>query len=237
MIRFWDFKLSGAPPLLSLVVMAQGVRMEIILSISSVLGALLIGAISPGPSFVLVARTSMAASRVDGLFAAIGMGIGGVIFSAVVLLGLQAALASVPWLYLTLKLVGGLYLVYLAVRIWRGAKEPIVIPGTEEKIRRSVKKPFLLGLSTQLSNPKTAVVYGSIFAALLPHNLPPSASLMLPFLVFLVEAGWYSIVALVLSSESSRAAYLQSKMHVDRVAGGVMGLLGFKLIAAARPVP
>lgn len=211
--------------------------MEVIVSISSVLGALLIGAISPGPSFVLVARTSMAASRVDGVFAAIGMGIGGVIFSAVVLLGLQAALASVPWLYLMLKLVGGLYLVYLAVRIWRGAKEPIVIPGTEEGIRRSVKEPFLLGLVTQLSNPKTAVVYGSIFAALLPHNLPPSATLTLPFLVFLVEAGWYSMVALALSSESSRAAYLQSKIHVDRVAGGVMGLLGLKLIAAARPVP
>jgi threonine/homoserine/homoserine lactone efflux protein len=210
--------------------------MEIILSLASVFGALLIGAISPGPSFVLVARTSMAASRVDGLFAAIGMGVGGVIFSAVVLLGLQAALASVPWLYLTLKLVGGLYLVYLAVRIWRGAKEPIVIPGAEKGIRRSVKKSFLLGLFTQLSNPKTAVVYGSIFAALLPHNLPPSATLALPFLVFLVEAGWYSIVALALSAESSRAAYLRSKMHVDRVSSGVMGLLGLTLVAATRSV-
>lgn len=211
--------------------------MELILSLVSVLGALLIGAISPGPSFVLVARTSMAASRIDGLLTAIGMGVGGVVFSVMVLLGLQVALASVPWLYLALKLVGGLYLVYLAVRIWRGAKEPIVIPSAREGIPRSVKKSFLLGLITQLSNPKTAVVYGSIFAALLPHNLPHIAALALPFLVFLVEAGWYSIVALALSAESSRAAYLRSKMHVDRVAGGVMGLLGLKLVAAARPAP
>jgi len=54
--------------------------MELVYSLASVLGALLIGAISPGPSFVLVARTSMAASRIDGLFSAIGMGIGGVVF-------------------------------------------------------------------------------------------------------------------------------------------------------------
>lgn len=211
--------------------------MELILSLAGVLGALLIGAVSPGPSFVLVARTSMAASRVDGLFAAIGMGLGGVVFSVVVLLGLQTALASVPWLYLALKLAGGLYLVYLAVRIWRGAKEPIVIIAPEKGIRRSVSKSFLLGLFTQLSNPKTAVVYGSIFAALLPHNLPPGATLALPFLVFLVEAGWYSIVALALSSESARGAYLRAKMHVDRVAGGIMGLLGLKLVAAARTGP
>jgi len=211
--------------------------MELIISLASVLGALLIGAISPGPSFVLVARTSMAASRIDGLFTAIGMGIGGVIFSVLVLLGLQAVLASVPWLYLALKLVGGLYLVYMAVSIWRGAKEPIVISGAGEGIRRSVKKSFLLGLFTQLSNPKTAVVYGSVFAALLPHNLPSFATLALPFLVFLVETGWYSIVAFSLSSESSRATYLRSKMHVDRVAGGVMGLLGLKLVTAVRPAP
>ena len=88
--------------------------MELILSLASVLGALLVGAISPGPSFVLVARTSMAASRIDGIFTAIGMGIGGVVFSAVVLLGLQAALVSVPWFYLALKLVGGLPLLFKA---------------------------------------------------------------------------------------------------------------------------
>jgi threonine/homoserine/homoserine lactone efflux protein len=211
--------------------------MELTLSLAGVLGALLIGAISPGPSFVLVARTSMAASRVDGLFAAIGMGVGGVIFSVVVLLGLQAILANVPWLYLTLKLAGGLYLVYLAVGIWRGAKEQIAVHSSEERIQSSVRKSFFLGLFTQLSNPKTAVVYGSIIAALLPHNLPLAATVAFPFLVFLVEAGWYSVVALALSAESSRAVYLRSKAHIDRFAGGVLGFIGLRLVSAARSAP
>lgn len=211
--------------------------MELIISLGSVLGALLIGAISPGPSFVLVARTAMVVSRIDGLSTAIGMGVGGVIFSVLVLFGLQVVLASVPWLYLALKLAGGLYLIYIAAKIWRGAKEPIVISSTEEGLPQAATKSFLLGLFTQMSNPKTAVVYGSIFAALLPNNLPLSAILTLPFLVFLIEAGWYSVVALMLSSASSRATYLRSKMHIDRIAGGVMGLLGLKLLTAARSSP
>lgn len=211
--------------------------MEYILSLASVLGAILIGAISPGPSFVLVAPTAIIVSRLDGFLTAIGMGVGSVIFSGFVLLGIQAVLASVPWLYLTLKLLGGVYLVYIAVRIWRGAKEPIVIPSTNEEPPRSVTKFFLLGLFTQLSNPKTAVFYGSVFAALLPHNLSLSATLALPFLVFLVEAGWYSIVALVLSTASSRVTYLRSKIYIDRITGGVMGILGVKLVAAAQPAP
>jgi len=211
--------------------------MEPILSLASVLGALLIGAISPGPSFVLVARTAIVVSRTDGLSTAIGMGVGGVIFSVLILFGLQAVLGSVPWLYFALKLAGGLYLIYIAAKIWRGAKDSIVIPATGEGLPRSTTKSFMFGLFTQLSNPKTAVVYGSIFAALLPHNLSPSTILVLPFLVFLIEAGWYSVVALMLSSASSRATYLHSKMHIDRIAGGVMGFLGLKLLIAARPIP
>ncbi len=211
--------------------------METIISLATVLGVLLIGAISPGPSFVLVARTAIAVSRVDGFFTAIGMGIGGVIFSVVILLGIQAVFDNVPRLYLALKLSGGLYLVYLAFRIWQGAKQPIVILHAEAKKNPSYGKSFVLGLFTQLSNPKTAVVYGSIFAALLPHDLPRTSTLALPFLVFIVEAGWYSVVAFALSTESSRAAYLSSKMHVDRIAGCVVGLLGLKLVVASQPTP
>ena len=46
-----------------------------------VLGAILLGAISPGPSFVLVARTAVAVSRRDALATALGMGAGGLVFA------------------------------------------------------------------------------------------------------------------------------------------------------------
>jgi threonine/homoserine/homoserine lactone efflux protein len=71
-----------------------------------ILGALTVGAISPGPSFVFVARTAIALSRRDGLAAALGMGAGGVIFGGLALLGLQAVLAKVEWLYAELRLAG-----------------------------------------------------------------------------------------------------------------------------------
>ncbi len=214
--------------------MIPGEIMEIYLSLASILGALLIGAISPGPSFVLVARTSIAVSRADGLYMAIGMGIGGVIFAVLVLAGLHAVLASVPWLYMTLKLFGGLYLMYLAVQIWRGAKESVVISSVEENLPKTAMKSFLLALFTQISNPKAVVIYGSIFAALLPRDMPLFAVLALPFLVFLVEAGWYTIVAITLSSKSSTILYLSLKSTIDRAASMVMGALGLKLLSEAR---
>src|SRR4051794_19775923 len=102
--------------------------METMIVLAPLLGAILIGAISPGPSFILVARTAIAVSRLDGLATALGMGLGASFFAGAALLGLHAVLAGVPSVYLAVKLLGGAYLLYLAFRLWRGAGEPIAVP-------------------------------------------------------------------------------------------------------------
>jgi threonine/homoserine/homoserine lactone efflux protein len=205
--------------------------MDAAISILSIAGAVTLGAMSPGPSFVMVARTAVANSRADGLAAALGMGVGGVLFACAALLGLHVILTAVPWLYLGLKLVGGAYLIYLGCMIWRGARRLLQIG---ECVPSTSRRSFLLGLLTQISNPKAAVVYASIFIALLPQEVPLAAMLILPPAIFVIEAGWYSVVALALSAPSPRAAYLRWKVWVDRAAGSAMALLGIKLIATAR---
>ena len=205
--------------------------MDMIVSVVTILAAIAVGAVSPGPSFVFVARTAMATSRRDGLAAALGMGLGAVFFCILVLFGLQAILATAPWLFVTLKLCGGVYLGYLAFRIWRGAKEPLDIPAEGPRRSRAVWKSGALGLGTQISNPKTAVVYGGVFAALLPQESPRWVLLALPPAIFLIEAGWYALVALLLSSSSPRAAYLRAKTAIDRTAAGILGFLGVKLLS------
>ncbi|HJW57174.1 MAG TPA: LysE family translocator, partial [Burkholderiaceae bacterium] len=195
--------------------------------IISIATAVAIGAMSPGPSFVMVARTAVASSRRAGLLAALGMGIGGMTFAIGALLGLHALLAAVPWLYLLVKILGGAYIAYLGLRIWRGALQPLSVSESSDAPRTaSAGRAFLLGLGTQLSNPKTAIVYASIFAALLPRHIPTVLMLVLPVIVFAIEAGWYAAVALALSSAGPRTAYLRYKAWIDRTAGGVMLLLG-----------
>lgn len=189
-----------------------------------------IGAMSPGPSFVMVSRISIANSRLHGLAAAIGMGIGGAIFAILALAGLVALLEQVEWLYLVLKVAGGLYLLYLGIAIWRGAREPLEVAAADGRAALTVPKALALGLMTQISNPKTAVVYASIFAALMPQNPPLVVILTLPPAIFLIEASWYAIVAIAFSATRSQRAYLTGKVWVDRLAGAVIGALGLRLI-------
>jgi threonine/homoserine/homoserine lactone efflux protein len=204
--------------------------METAIAIASILGAIAIGAASPGPSFVLVARISVATSRRDGLMAALGMGVGGVAFAGLALIGLRAILAEVAWAYLALKVAGGIYLVYLGVRLWRGAAEPLQVNAGDARPTGSLWRSFLLALATQMSNPKAAVVYGGIFAALLPASPSTWLYALLPVGIFAVEAGWYTIVAYAFSAPRPRAAYLRSKTLIDRIAASVLGALGLRLI-------
>jgi threonine/homoserine/homoserine lactone efflux protein len=194
--------------------------------------AMLVGAISPGPSFLLVARISLSQSRAHGLASALGMGMGGMILATLAVIGLQALFMQVEWLYMGFKIGGGAYLVYLGLRLWRGAKVPL-IANDDMPARRGHMRTFLLSLATQLSNPKTVIFYSSVFAALLPAE--PSAALMLalPFLLFVVEGGWYGAVALAFSTARPRAAYLRAKAWIDRAAGALMAALGLRLIFGA----
>lgn len=212
--------------------------MEIAVAVLSIAGAVALGAMSPGPSFIMVARTALAVSRGDGVAAALGMGAGAVLFAIAALLGLHVVLGAVPWLYAAVKLLGGAYLLLLGWLIWRGAKKPLTIAAVPDGNRAggAYLRSFLLGLTTQVSNPKTAVVYASIFVSLLPRELPATAMVVLPLLVFAIEAGWYAVVALALSAPSPRATYLRSKSALDRIAGGVMAVLGIKLVIGARPL-
>ncbi|MFC4168708.1 LysE family translocator [Teichococcus aestuarii] len=202
-------------------------------ALMAILGALLLGAISPGPSFVLVSRIAVTRSRLCGLAAALGMGVGGAAFATLALLGLTALLAQVEALSLLVRVAGGLYLVWLGWRIWRGADVPLAQEGSApagERAQAGLGRTFLLALATQLSNPKTALVYAGIFAALLPAEAPFWLAVVLPPLVLAVEAGWYGLVALALSTAAPRAAYLRGKGWLDRLAGAAMAALGLRLL-------
>lgn len=207
--------------------------MDHFLPLFAILGALLLGAISPGPSFVFVVRTAVAQSRTEGLAAALGMGVGAMLYGALAVLGLRTLMQDGGLLFTGLKVAGGLYLIYLAWKIWSHAVDPITVE-TSGGAAVNPGRAFAFGLFTQLSNPKIVAVFGAVFAALLPANPEPWLYWALPPLIFLQETLWYAIVALAFSSSRPRALYLGAKLWVDRAAAAFIGVLGVRLIIEAR---
>jgi threonine/homoserine/homoserine lactone efflux protein len=202
----------------------------------SILGVFFLGAMSPGPSFLMVSRIAVASGRTDGLAAAAGMGVGGFIFAIIAVAGLTALLTQIAWLDMILRLAGGAYLVWLGIRIFRGAAEPLDVKVATGTGQSSPRRAFTRALLVQLANPKTAVFYASMFAAMLPASPPLWMLLALPALLFCNEFVWYSIVAFALSAAHPRSIYLRAKSLIDRATGAVVGALGLKLMVESANV-
>src|SRR5215218_9752520 len=89
----------------------------------------LLAVISPGPSFLITARTAVAHSRTDGVRVALGLGAGTVVWVVAALLGLNVLFRTVPPLFMAMKVVGAVFLLWIAFQIFRHAAAPIAREG------------------------------------------------------------------------------------------------------------
>lgn len=192
----------------------------------------LLAVISPGPSFLITAQTAVARSRLDGIKIAFGLGAGTIVWASAALLGLNALFRLHQWLFVGMKVAGALFLLWIAYQIFRHADAPVEISeGNGEAMRRN---PFVRGFLTQISNPKVAVFFGSIFVAMLPQDVPMWMMLALIAIVTTNEIVWYVLVALCFGSPPVRRFYIGAKKWIDRVTGLFLGALSLRILWQAR---
>lgn len=206
--------------------------MEFALPLATLALTQLLAVISPGQSFLVVSRTALSSGRTPALIATLGMGIGSVFWAAGAIAGLAVLFEQVGWLYVTLKIAAGLYLLFLAITLWRHADDSIDV----EEIDTHTLSPLAalrLGFLTQIANPKVIVFFGSIFVALLPAQPPLWVIAATLTIVFVNETSWYTLVSCLFSATKSRNAYLRAKRWIDRGMAGLLALIGGKLIADA----
>ena len=193
----------------------------------AVAGLLAMGAASPGPAVLMSARTGVTEGLRTGFFLSLGIGAGAVFWASLALSGLAMLFQIAPTLLWAFKIIGGLYLVWMAIGMWRHAAEPL--PEVTDAPPRSAASAFRLGLVTQLSNPKPAVLLSAVFIGTVPPTTPGWVLVALLTWLFTVETGWNTLVARVFSFDRTRRAYTGAKPMIDRCFGGLLGLLGIKI--------
>jgi threonine/homoserine/homoserine lactone efflux protein len=194
----------------------------------------LLAVASPGPSTVLVVQTAAVSGRRGGLVTAFAMMLGALAWAMAALWGLQALFAKFAWLYVFFRIAGGLYLIYLAVMLWRHARDPLPEITAGDAMHGSDGQIFVRALLLQLSNPKIMVFFGSIFLSVLPQDMPGWMEGAVLALVAFNEFTWFALLALLFSGGTARAFYRRAKFWLDRIMGGALALLGLRLALSAR---
>jgi threonine efflux protein len=182
--------------------------------------------VSPGANVLLVSQLAAGDRARSAMFAALGVTVGATLWATCAVLGVNAVFEALPRLRLALQVAGGLYLLYLASRLWRS--NAAAMNGSAKSMSRSAA--FRLGLLTNVTNPKSALFFVSVFAASFPAD--PSALLQASAVVMVVVNAlcWHTLLAYMFSRQRVRAAYSRARRTADRIAAAVVGALGLRLL-------
>ncbi|MEZ7198552.1 LysE family translocator [Pseudodesulfovibrio karagichevae] len=188
--------------------------------------------ILPGPNFLVAARGGLTATRGRALLTALGIATGSVTWAASAMVGLHALFLAFAWLYGAVKILGGLYLLYVGVTVIRSALAGEARGPEAADPGRS--GGYRIGLLTNLSNPKSAAFFGSMFLTLLPPQLSPVQAVATLALVFAISLSWYSLVAVGFSLGFMHRAYQRIRRPLSACIGSLMLFFGMRLIFAEK---
>jgi threonine/homoserine/homoserine lactone efflux protein len=133
--------------------------------------------LSPGPNSLLALTHGALHGRQKALYTLVGGSLGFLLIIALSMFGIGALLkASVVWLTV-LKWIGGAYLVWLGIQVWRSP--PIRVTHTAATTRVSGASLFRQGFLAAATNPKGIL----FFAAFLPQFVDPNRSVVTQFLL------------------------------------------------------
>lgn len=188
-------------------------------------GTLSVAILSPGPGVIAVSQSAFAMGRARALPYGWGLAVGASLWCLFALLGLTVLFRVLPWTFVALKVLGGAYLVWIAWKMWVHAPDPL--PDPAEKRHGA---GFWGGLVLNLSNPKPALFYSAVLLSIFPAALGGFDKLVVSAVALSVELGFYTALATLMALPLLRRRYYAAKFWIDRIAAGLIGLLGISLI-------
>jgi threonine/homoserine/homoserine lactone efflux protein len=195
------------------------IAMEALLAAGTVF---FLGAISPGPSLIVVLRNTMLGGRKQGVACAFGHGLGFGIYAILAVFGLVILLDENPQIFQILQLIGILLLVYYGWKMWHAIiKEKI----DEAAILNSVnqqRQGFMEGFSIAFFNPKIALFLVAVLAQVLKPGMTIETKIAVGLVGMFIDTTWYLIVALALTGTPALETLRNNTLIVNRVTAVVL---------------
>lgn len=196
--------------------------------LGSIASLYLMLAISPGPNFLVITATAISQSRLHAVYVGLGVSTASVLWASLAALGLGVLVGHYQWAQQILRVVGGVYLIYIGIRTFLAADRTVVRRGQELPVRTRWQA-YRYGLATNVTNPKTLVFFSSAFATLFTPDLALWAKAAAVLAVAAISLTLNVLIASVFSAGMAQRRYGAAKPVIDRVTGGLLSFFGAKL--------
>jgi len=187
---------------------------------------ILVFVVSPGPGTLAVFGKSMQQGFIAAFFLSFGLILGDITYLVAVILSLDFFSNTIASFMDQVKIVGGMYLIYLGIQSWRSGSF---------KIKKDISKKgnfaeFVTGYLISMANPKVMVFY----IAILPNfiNLKNLSLLIASEIIIITFLGLMASISVINLGASKIKNKLQgsdSNAYINRIVGSIMMVAGIWL--------
>ena len=186
----------------------------------------LLGAMSPGPSMVVVINNAIFKNRYHGILTSLGHGIGIGIYALFAVLGIGLVIKTNLFVFSVIKIVSIIFLIYLG---FKSITNQDKLDFDKKDLRDGITS-FFQGLSISLLNPKIFIWFVAIYSQFMSIENDIILNTYLILTAGIVDATWYIILTLLVTS-SVALKFIKSKSFLlQTFVGYVFILIGLLLL-------
>ncbi|EJD6045839.1 LysE family translocator [Providencia rettgeri] len=188
----------------------------------------ILAVISPGPDFAMVTRNSYTYGIKTGLLCALGIAIGVQVHVFYTVFGITLVIMNSPTLFLIVKLIGVIYLVYIG---FKSLTNKVKISSNNAVSRPlSALNAFKNGFLTNALNPKTMFFVVSVYSQVISTQNSIWLNLSYGLFISFAHWLWFSLIAIFFATPVVRNKILNYQFIMDRTIGALLILLGLSLL-------
>ncbi|MFO8140885.1 MAG: LysE family transporter [Marinobacter sp.] len=189
----------------------------------------LLAVASPGPDFAVMLRQALTQTRRNAMLSATGIGLGILLHVGYSLLGIGLIIQQSIMLFTALKVIGALYLLWIAWHCLRAKPGGVHVDANNGKIQTGWGA-FRLGFLTNALNPKATLFFVSLFSVVINPGTPLLLQAGYGFYMALATGLWFAMVAVFFTQPRVRRGFNRFGHWLDRFMGGILVLLAGQLL-------
>lgn len=164
---------------------------------SQIIFVCLLGAMSPGPSMVVVINNAVFKDHLHGMLTAIGHGLGIGIYAVFAVLGIGLIIQTNIMVFNGIKLLSILFLLYLGIQSIR-SRDRLTFEKNEV---RSKIESFGQGFTISILNPKIFIWFVAIYSHFMSNDNNLTLNISLILIASVVDTLWYIFLVQIVTSQ------------------------------------
>ena len=199
-----------------------------ILNLLAFASAMFLLAVSPGPGVFATLARALASGFSHAAVLVLGIVLGDIIFLLLAIYGLSSMAEILGSFFIFVKYGGGLYLLWLGIKIWRTETSNKLVQGVRED---SWGKNLLSGLIITLANPKVIFFYLGFLPTFVDLSSLTNVDILSISAVVVMILGSVLLGYAFLATRASKLiSSEQNQKRLNRCAGGVMVTAGSAIL-------